>query len=286
MVGARLGEITTGGYTLIEAPRPKQTLIHVHAGAEELGRVYQPTLAINAGSPAFAAAARALEAPGPALWAPWTRALRAEYLESTTPPAIPGALQMGEVMAWLARTLPAETIVTNGAGNYAAWPNLYYPYRSYGTQLGPTSGSMGYGLPAAVAAKAVYPERPVVCFAGDGCFMMTGQELGTAMQYGLPIVILVINNRMLGTIRMHQERRYPARVSGTDLVNPDFAAYARAFGAYGEVVERTEDFAPAFERALAAGRPALLELRVDPEAITTRTTLSALRQAALASDQS
>jgi acetolactate synthase-1/2/3 large subunit len=190
---------------------------------------------------------------------------------------------MGEVMAWLQEALPPDAILTNGAGNYSAWPNLYYTYRRYGTQLGPTSGSMGYGLPAAVAAKAVHPERQVVCFAGDGCFLMTGQELATAVQYDLPIVIIVINNGMLGTIRMHQERHYPERVVATELRNPDFAAYARAFGAHGEVVERTEDFAPAFERALASGKPALLDLHVDPEALTPRSSLSAIRKAGLAS---
>jgi acetolactate synthase-1/2/3 large subunit len=282
VVGARLGEITTSGYRLLQVPRPAQTLVHVHAGAEELGRVYQPTLAINAASPAFAEAARMLEPPGATPWASWTAALRAEYLEASRAPTIPGRLQMGEVMTWLQETLPPEAILTNGAGNYSAWPNLYYAYRRYGTQLGPTSGSMGYGLPAAVAAKAAYPERPVVCFAGDGCFLMTGQELATAVQYDLPIVIIVINNGMLGTIRMHQERKYPERVVATELRNPDFAAYARAFGAHGEVVERTEDFAPAFQRALASGKPALLDLHVDPEALTPRASLSAIRKASLA----
>jgi acetolactate synthase-1/2/3 large subunit len=283
VVGARLGEITTSGYKLLQVPRPTQKLVHVHAGAEELGRVYQPTLAINAASPAFAEAARALEPLGEAPWASWTAGMRSEYLESARASAIPGQLQMGEVMAWLQEALPPDAILTNGAGNYSAWPNLYYTYRRYGTQLGPTSGSMGYGLPAAVAAKAVHPERQVVCFAGDGCFLMTGQELATAVQYDLPIVIIVINNGMLGTIRMHQERHYPERVVATDLRNPDFAAYARAFGAHGEVVERTEDFAPAFERALASGKPALLDLHVDPEALIPRSSLSAIRKAGLAS---
>ncbi|MFQ5773976.1 MAG: thiamine pyrophosphate-binding protein [Kiloniellaceae bacterium] len=283
VVGARLGEIATGGYTLIDIPRPRQTLVHVHADAQELGRVYQPDLAINAGMEAFAAAARASEPVDSARWVAWSAAARRDYVENIEPPAIPGALQMGEVMATLRQTLPPETIVANGAGNYSAWPNRFYQYRSFPSQLGPTSGSMGYATPAAVAAKLVYPERPVVCFTGDGCFLMTGQELATAVQYDLGIVVLLVNNGMYGTIRMHQERAYPGRVLGTVLVNPDFAALARAYGAHGETVERTEDFAPAFERARAAGGPALLDLRIDPEAITPRASLSRIREAALAS---
>jgi acetolactate synthase-1/2/3 large subunit len=282
VVGARLGEMTTGGYSLIDIPRPRQTLVHVHAGAEELGRVYAPELAINAGMEAFAAAARALDPVDGARWRERTAAAHRDYLDNIAPPEIPGALQMGEVMACLRERLPPETIVTNGAGNYSAWPNRFYQYRAFPSQLGPTSGSMGYGTPAAVAAKLVHPERPVVCFAGDGCFLMNGQELATAAQYGLAIVVLLVNNGMYGTIRMHQEREYPGRVEGTGLANPDFAALARAYGAHGETVERTEDFAPAFERALACGGPALLDLRIDPEAITPRTTLSAIRDKALA----
>ncbi|MFQ6017380.1 MAG: thiamine pyrophosphate-dependent enzyme [Kiloniellaceae bacterium] len=188
---------------------------------------------------------------------------------------------MGEIMAYLRARLPPEAIVTNGAGNYSVWPNRFYQFRRFPSQLGPIAGSMGYGTPAAVAAKLVHPERPVVCFAGDGCFLMTGQELATAVQYGLAIVVLVINNGMLGTIRMHQEREYPGRVSGSDLVNPDFAALARAYGAQGETVARTEDFAPAFERALSAGKPALIELKIDPEAISPRASLREIREAAL-----
>jgi acetolactate synthase-1/2/3 large subunit len=276
-IGPRLGEMTTGGYTLIDLPVPRQPLVHVHAGAEELGRVYQATLAINAGMPSFAAAARALAPVADPPWVAWTAAAHADYLANSQPVAVPGALQMGEIMAWLRDRLPPEAIITNGAGNYTAWPNRFYRYRRFRTQLAPTSGAMGYGLPAAVAAKAVHPERIVVCFAGDGCFLMNGQELGTAMQYDLPIIVLVINNGMYGTIRMHQEREYPGRVSGTDLVNPDFAALARAYGAFGETVATTAEFAPAFERALGCGTPALLELRLDPEALTPRTTLSELR---------
>lgn len=282
VVGARLGEMTTGGYSLIDIPRPKQSLIHVHAGAEELGRVYQPELAINAAMPAFAAAARVLSPLADPPWADWTRAARADYEENIRPTSGPGAVQMAEIVAWLRERLPPEAIITNGAGNYTAWVHRFHQYRRYRTQLAPTSGSMGYGLPAAVAAKACRPDQPVVCFAGDGCFLMHGQELSTAVQYGLGIIVIVVNNGMYGTIRMHQEREYPGRVSGTGLTNPDFVAYARAFGAEGELVERTEDFAAAFERAVAADRPALIELRIDPEAITPRSSLSEIRAAALA----
>ncbi|HSR72353.1 MAG TPA: thiamine pyrophosphate-dependent enzyme, partial [Kiloniellales bacterium] len=282
VLGARLGEMTTGGYTLIGIPKPKQRLVHVHPGAEELGRVYQAELMIHSGMGPFAAAARALEPIARPRWAARTRAAHEDYLDNIAPPRIPGELQMGEVMACLNERLPPEAIVTNGAGNYSVWPNRFYRHRRFGTQLAPVSGSMGYGLPAAIAAKLVRPEHPVVAFAGDGCFLVCGQELATAVQYRLPIVVLVVNNGMYGTIRMHQEREYPGRVIGTDLVNPDFAALAKAYGAQGETVTRTADFAPAFERALAADGPALIELKVDPEAVNPRTTLSALREEALA----
>ncbi len=187
---------------------------------------------------------------------------------------------MGEIIAHLRRVLPPDAIIANGAGNYGIWLHRFYRYRQFGAQLAPTSGSMGYGAPAAIAAKLVYPKRTVVAFAGDGCFLMTGQEFATAMQYNAAVIFIVVNNGMYGTIRMHQERAYPARVSGTDLTNPDFAAYARAFGGFGAVVTRTEDFAPAFEAAQASGAPSILELRIDPEAITPRQTLSQIRAAA------
>jgi acetolactate synthase-1/2/3 large subunit len=281
VVGARLGEMTTSGYTLLQVPTPKQTLVHVHAGAEELGRVYQPALPINSGMPQFAAAARALAPVESSAWADWTAAARREYLESLQPVPTPGRLQLAEIVAWMRGRLPADAIVCNGAGNYTAWVHRFHQYRRFRTQLAPTSGAMGYGVPAAVAAKAVHPERTVVSFSGDGCFLMNGQELATAVQYGLAVVFIVVNNDMYGTIRMHQEREYPARVIGTDLVNPDFAALARAYGAHGEAVETADEFVPAFERALAARKPALLELRLDPEAITTRTALSQVREIAL-----
>ena len=277
VVGARLGEMTTGGYTLVEPPVPTQTLIHVHSGAEELGRVYRPALAIASGLPAFAAAARALEPLDSSAWAERTRAARAEYLENLRHEARDGAfVDLAEAMAVLRSRLEPDAIVTNGAGNFSAWAHRFYEFRRHGTQLAPTSGAMGYGVPAAIAAKAVHPGRDVVCIAGDGDFLMSGQELATAVHHELPIVVLVVDNGMYGTIRMHQEREFPGRVSGTDLVNPDFAAFARSFGAHGETVERTEGFEGAFERALAAGRPALLHLRVDPDQITPRARLSEL----------
>jgi acetolactate synthase-1/2/3 large subunit len=282
LLGSRFGEMTSSGYSLMKIPNPDQPLVHVYPDPEELGRVYRPELAINAGSAAFVRAARRMPQLDSAAWRQGTEAAHADYLAYNQPTEIPGRLQLGKVVAWLNETLPPEAIMTNGAGNYATWLHRFYRFRRFRSQLAPTSGSMGYGLPAAVAAKAVHPNRPVVCFAGDGCFMMHGQELATAMQYGLPIVIIVVNNGKLGTIRMHQENHYPGRVSATDLVNPDFAALARAYGGYGEVVEDDVDFADAFGRALASGKPALLELRLDPEAITPAATLSGLRAKAMA----
>ena len=283
-VGPRLGEITTSGYTLIEAPRPKQQLIHVHTGMEELGRVYQADLMINSGMAEFASAARALPPVAAPVWSPWAVAARKDYLLTLEPKPVPSELDLGLIMAFLRERLPPEAILTNGAGNYSSWVHRFYTYAKFRTQLAPTNGSMGYGLPAAVAAKLVHPERAVVCFAGDGCFMMNGQELATAVQYGAAIIVIVINNGMFGTIRMHQEKHFPGRVSGTALVNPDFAALARAYGAYGEVVEKTADFEAAFDRAVWSVRPALLELRMDPEAITPRTTLTSIREQAVSTN--
>jgi acetolactate synthase-1/2/3 large subunit len=263
-------------------PNPRQTLVHVHAGAEELGRVYQPALAIHASPEAFAAALEGLQPPNAIPWRDETRAANDAFHAWTDEPLpVPGAFQYGEALAWLRDRLPDDAIITNGAGNYTIWVQRYLRFRRYGTQLAPTSGSMGYGLPAAVGAKRLHPDRLVICFAGDGCFLMNGQEFATAVQYGLPIIVVLVDNGMYGTIRMHQEREYPARISGTALRNPDFAAYAVAFGGHGETVERTEDFAPAFERAMASGLPAILHCRLDPEAITPATTLSALREKAL-----
>jgi acetolactate synthase I/II/III large subunit len=250
LVGGRLSESPSQGYTLIDVPVPRQTLVHVHPGAEELGKVYAPALAINADPASFAAAAAALEPPAAITWREHTRAANAAYHDwSDGAPAIPGAVQYGEIMCWLRNRLPPDAVICNGAGNFAAWIHRFYRFRRFGTQLAPTSGSMGYGVPAAVAAQRLHPDRMVVAFAGDGDFLMNGQELATAVQYDLPVIVIVVNNAMYGTIRMHQEAHYPGRVSATSLRNPDFVALARAYGAHAEKVERTEDFAPAFEKA-------------------------------------
>ena len=280
VIGAQLGEVVTDGYSRFTLPCPEQTLIHVCAGAEELGKVYQPDLAINSGMPEFIHAARALPATGGAGWADWSRAARADYEANIAPAPRETAVDFGTIMVWLRDNLPADAIIANGAGNFAAWVHRFYVYRRYGTQLAPQSGSMGYGVPAAVAAKLRYPGRIVVGITGDGDFLMNGQELATAVQYGANVIFILVNNASFGTIRMHQERLHPGRVIGTDLVNPDFAALARAYGANGEVVATTAEFAPAFEGALKADRPTLLELRVDKDAISHRVTLSELRAAA------
>jgi acetolactate synthase-1/2/3 large subunit len=279
LAGARMGEASSRSYTLLNIPTPRQTLVHVYADAAELGRVYQPTLAINASAPAFFAAARAAGpfAPGP--WRAYAEATRADYVKWTTPIPSAGATNLSEIVAWLRDNLPEDAIVTNGAGNYTVWVHRFHRYRRFRTQLGPTSGSMGYGLPAAVSASLAEPSRTVVCFAGDGCFLMQGQELATAVQYGARPIIVVVDNGSLATIRTHQERRYPGRVSATDLVNPDFAALARAYGAHGEFVARTEDFPAAFARARDSGRAALIALKLDLEQITPGATITQLRQA-------
>jgi acetolactate synthase-1/2/3 large subunit len=281
VIGARLGDIPTRGYTTLEPPRTPQPLVHVHADANEIGRVFEPELGIVSGSPEFLAAARALDAADASDRAGWTDAAHADFVASLRHERGPGELDLGDVLAHLRKHLPDDAILTNGAGNYTVWCHRFYAFRRYRTQLAPCSGAMGYGIPAAIAAKVAHPERKVVCVAGDGDFLMSGHELAAAVQEDLPIVVLVVNNGMYGTIRMHQERQFPGRVIGTDLVNPDFVAWARAFGAYGEVVLRSGDFPEAFERALGQGRPALLELRVDPEAITPRQTLSEIRAAAV-----
>jgi acetolactate synthase-1/2/3 large subunit len=280
-VGPRLDEMTTGGYTLIDVPRPKQKFVHVHPGAEELGRVYEADLPINSGMPEFAAMARGLKPVSPSAWQEGTRAARREYEAWLEPGPAPGEVDLGKIMAWLREHLPPATIVTNGAGNFAGWVHRYYRYTGFRTELAPIAGSMGYGAPAGIAAALVHPGRPVVSFCGDGDFLMTGQELATAAQFDAKVTFIVVNNGMYGTIRMHQEREYPERVSGTMLKNPDFAALARAYGLHGETVDRTADFAAAFERASQAGTASLIELKTDQEAITTRTTLSAIRAAAL-----
>ncbi len=263
VAGDRLSEMITDDYQLLSVPRPRQQLIHIFPEPSELGRVYQADLPILSGMAEFAAAARAMPPVDGARWAEWAAAARADYMRYLQHQPTDGALDLGAVFAYLRERLPRDAIITNGAGNYTAWCHRFLQFSVYRSQVAPINGTMGYGVPAAVAAKLAQPERMVVAFAGDGCFLMNGQELATAMRHELNIIVIVINNASYGTIRMHQERRFPNREIGTSLVNPDFARYAEAFGAYGEVVTRTAEFAPAFERAAAAGRPALLELRTE-----------------------
>ena len=292
-VGARLGEMTTGGYSMLAAPRPQQKLIHIHAGAEELGRVYAADLLLQA---SMASAAKALEtlappAPPTALpWAAWTAQAQADYQANQVAPAVE-PLDMAVVVKTVQRLAPADTLYTNGAGNFSGWLHRYCQYTSLSrfgrTQLAPTSGAMGYGVPAAVAASLLYPERTVVAFAGDGDFLMTGQELATATGHGAGtgqgrLIVIVVDNASYGTIRMHQEREYPGRVSGTDLFNPDFAALARAYGWRAEAVHDTAQFEPAFAAALASSLPTLLHLRLSTDVSTSRSTLTAIRESASA----
>ena len=284
LLGGRLSEVPSQSYTLLGIPVPQQTLVHVFADPDELNHVYQADLAIAASPIGFAQELAALTAPIAPVWAETTQIAHADYLAWSEPAgrSNPGALQMGPVMQHLIATLPLDTIMCNGAGNFSIWLHRFWRYSGYGTQLAPTSGSMGYGLPAAVGAKRLYAERTVVCFTGDGDFMMHGQELTTAVQYALPIVIILLDNGMFGTIRMHQERNYPARVFATELKNPDFCALAFAYGAHGERVERTDEFAPALARALQSGKPALIHCLIDPQAITPASTLDSLRAQGLA----
>jgi acetolactate synthase-1/2/3 large subunit len=274
-IGARLGENPTQGYTLFGAAETARKLIHIHAGPEELGRVWPAKHAAVADVAGAAAALKDVRVTP--RWAPWRESARADYAAWTTPVAVTGAVNMSEVVAHIADVAPRDAIVANGAGNYAAWLHRFYRHRAFRTQLAPTSGAMGYGVPAAIAAKLACPDREVYAFAGDGCFLMTGQELATAVQYGANIVIVVVDNGSYGTIRMHQERHFPGRVSATDLRNPDFAAYARAFGAWGATVARTADFAPAFAAARAAGAPALIHVKTSVEDISPGRTIAALR---------
>jgi acetolactate synthase I/II/III large subunit len=284
-VGARLGEMTTGGYSLLAAPSPAQKLIHIHAGAEELGRVYAADLLVQS---AMACAAKALESLAPPVSVPWaadTAQAQADYQANLVASPV-DPLDMAVVVKTAQRLAPADAVFTNGAGNFAGWLHRYCQYPSFAehgrTQLAPTSGAMGYGVPAAVAAALLYPERTVINFAGDGDFLMTGQELATATGYGAKkLIVIVVDNGTYGTIRMHQEREYPGRVSGSDLFNPDFAALAAAYGWRSAVVEKTDDFEPAFAAALASGQPTLLHLKLASDVSNTRSTLTAIRATAL-----
>ena len=281
-INTRFGEMTTDGYTLLSVPCPEQTLVHVHASDRELGKVYQPALGVQAGPNAFAAALRPVQGG----WADWRAAARAAWEASFEAPAQPSPVDMVAVTALLREVLPEDVILTNGAGNFTVWPNKFFRFGRRARLLAPQSGAMGYGLPAAVAAKVACPDRVVVCFAGDGDFQMNCQELGTAMQAGAQPIVLILNNGIYGTIRAHQERTYPGRVSGTTMENPDFTMLARAYRYHAERVERTADFAAAFERALASKTGAVLDLDISPEALTPRQTLSQMRAAALAAKES
>ncbi|MCO5147430.1 MAG: thiamine pyrophosphate-binding protein [Aquamicrobium sp.] len=279
LVGCRFGEMPSSDYSLLKSPYPDQKLVHIYPDPEELGRVYRPTVAINATPSAFASAFAATAPRKTPVWANRTEELHQSFLEWSTPPATgPGKVLMGPIMAHLEKVLPEDVVICNGAGNFATWMHRYHHYRRFNTQAAPTSGSMGYGMPAGVAAKHLFPEREVIVWAGDGDFMMHGQEFATAVQYGLPVIVVILNNGIYGTIRMHQEREYPGRVSGTMLKNPDFAALARAYGGHGETVTETAEFAPAFERARASGIPAIIEVQLDPEAITPTRTLTDIRE--------
>ena len=284
VIGPRLGEMTTGGYTLIQAPRPKQKLVHIHGGAEELNRVYRADLAILSTMNAAARSLEVLTAPNELPWAQRTAQIHADYLANLQPQSLPGPIDMAAIIGVVNRLLPADAVITNGAGNFASWVHRFHRYhglaRGLKTQLAPTSGAMGYGVPAGIAASIV-TGRTAFTIAGDGDFLMNGQELATAVQHGGKSIIVLLNNGMYGTIRMHQEREYPTHESGSHLQNPDFVALAKAYGYQGVRITRTEEFEAAFAMALKADRGTLIEVVLDPEVITTRATMSAIRQAAL-----
>jgi acetolactate synthase-1/2/3 large subunit len=282
LIGGRFGEMPSQSYSVFDIPEPQTKLVHVHPGAEELGRVYHAHLAINAAPTAFCAALENMQPPEEIAWRGESDTAHADYLawgEKATP--VPGAVNLGEIMVWLRENLPADAIVTQGAGNFSGWVHRFYRVRKFGGLVGATSGSMGYGLPAALAMQTLYRDRTVVCVAGDGDFLMTGQDFATAVQYELPVIVLVADNGIYGTIRMHQERDYPGRVIATNLRNPDFAAYALAFGGYGALVEKSADFPAAFAAARASGKPSILHLKIDPEAITPTATLTGIREKSL-----
>jgi acetolactate synthase I/II/III large subunit len=282
LIGGRMSEMASQSYTLFDIPDPQMKLVHVHPGADELGRVYHPHLAINAAPTAFCASLKNLQPSEEIAWREQTKIAHADYLswtEKATP--VPGGVNLGEIMVWLRENLLPESVITNGAGNFAGWIHRFYRFRKFATHIGPTSGSMGYGFPAALAMQLLHPQRVVVCIAGDGDFLMTGQDFATAVQYELPVIVVISDNGLYGTIRMHQERDYPGREVATKLKNPDFVAYAMAFGGYGALVEKTADFPAAFAAAQASGKPSIIHLKVDPEAITPTATLSGIRAKAL-----
>jgi acetolactate synthase-1/2/3 large subunit len=283
LIGGRLSELPSQSYTLLDIPEPQMKLVHVHPGAEELGRVYHAALAITASPTAFCSALEGLQPPNDIPWRGESDTAHADYLAWTgkaTPQ--PGAVNLGDIMVWLREQLPADAIVTQGAGNFSAWVHRFYYVRRYGGLVGATSGSMGYGLPAALGLQTLYPGRTVVAVCGDGDFLMTGQDFATAVQYALPLIVLVCDNGLYGTIRMHQERHYPGRAIATELRNPDFVDYAKAFGGFGVRVDKTADFPAAFAAARKSGKPSIVHLKIDPEALTPGASLSAIREKALA----
>jgi acetolactate synthase I/II/III large subunit len=287
LIGGRLSEMSSQSYTLFDIPEPQMKLVHVHPGAEELGRVYHPHLAIQAAPTAFCSALEGLQPPNEIAWKGEADTAHADFLawtEKATPQ--PGEVNLGEILVWLRENLPTDSFITNGAGNFAGWIHRFYRFRKFATHVGPTSGSMGYGFPAALAMKTLHRDRTVVCIAGDGDFLMTGQDFATAVQYDLPVIVVLADNGLYGTIRMHQERDYPGRVVATELKNPDFVAYAKAFGGFGMLVEKTGDFPAAFAAAQKSGKPSIIHLKIDPEAITPSQTLSGIREKSLAGAKS
>jgi acetolactate synthase I/II/III large subunit len=284
VLGARLGEMTTSGYTLVEAPTPKQRLIHIHPGLEELGRVFQGSVLINSDIEEAIDALVSMPAMEPN-WKTWLKDGRENYLKNLIPQSSPGLVDLGQVMVAFKDLLPSDAVITNGAGNFSGWIHRHWQYAGYRTQVAPTNGAMGYGVPSGVAAKVAFPSKFVVSVSGDGCFLMNGQEISTAIQYNLKILFVVFDNGMYGTIRMHQERDYPEHVYGTNLKNPDFAALARAYGLYAETINTTEEIRGAFERCMDQTVASLIHIKVDPEAITTRTTLTAIRENALSKQE-
>ena len=287
-IGPRLGEMTTNGYTLLEAPRPKQKLVHIHASAEELNRVYQADLAMLSTMNAAARSLEVLTAPVSLPWEAWTESAHQDYLGNLVPQAMPGDINMPAIVNTISQLLPADAVLTNGAGNFASWVHRFHQHHGLAnglrTQLAPTVGSMGYGVPAGIAANLI-TGRTVFTIAGDGDFLMNGQELATATQHGAKTIVVLLNNGMYGTIRMHQERDFPHHTSGSHLQNPDFVALARAYGYAGVRITRTDEFEAEFKAALARSEGTLIEIMLDPEVITTRTTLSAIRDTALERQQ-
>ena len=284
VVGARLGEMTTGGYALIEAPTPKQKLIHIHPGIEELGRVFQASVMINSNIEEAAEALNLLE-PSESVSTDWLNKANKTYIENIIPQPSTGDVDLSELMIAMRELLPRDTVMTNGAGNFSGWIHRYWQYEDFRSQIAPTNGAMGYGVPAGVAAKIACPDKLVVSVSGDGCFLMNGQEIATAIQYSLKILFIVFDNGMYGTIRMHQERDYPSHVYGTALKNPDFAALAKAYGLHAETVTSTRDIRGAIKRCIDQNSASLIHIKVDPEAITTRTTLTAIRNKAMSENK-